>query len=158
MKKILVTISIVLCTTVVAVAQPRAIGARLGGDVEFSYQHSVGSSNMLDLSAGLGLGVGYFQFGVTGMYDWLFPINSWSYAGEWTWYAGPGVGVGFRSYILENLFPLAVNVGGQIGIEYAFDFPLNLSLDYRPMINLLGFGNGYWGNLTGIALGVRYRF
>ena len=44
---------------------------------------------------------------------------------------------------------------GDIGIEYNFDIPLQLSLDFRPE---LGFGN-YSDDLDfDIALGIRYRF
>lgn len=156
MKKIFVTLAIILGVTAAVVAQPRAIGARLGGDMDFSYQHSLGD-NMLDLSAGIGIGHSSLAFGVAGAYDWLFPINSWDYAGDWTFYAGPAAGVFVRTNIGKN-FPLEVCVGGQVGIEYAFDFPLNLSIDYRPLLNILGFTSGYWGHWGGLALGVRYRF
>lgn len=158
MKKILATLAIILSVMTAAIAQPRAVGARLGGDVEVSYQHTVGYNNMLDLSAGIGFGK-YSFIGVTGMYDWLFPINQWNYAGNWTFYAGPGVGLYGRVYS-DGGSTFALSIGGQAGIEYAFDFPLNLSIDWRPMINLLGLGSdlGGWGHLSGISLGVRYRF
>lgn len=136
MKKFLVTLSIVLCTVAVATAQPRAIGARLGGDIDFSYQHSLGD-NMLDLSAGLGLGKGFMSFGVAGAYDWIFPLSGWQYDGDWNFYVGPGLGL----HIMTESPVFALSIGGQVGIEYAFEIPLNLSLDYRPMINLLGFGS-----------------
>lgn len=41
----------------------------------------------------------------------------------------------------------------QVGINYYFqEFPLNLSLDFRPAFNLIGH-RGYW---NGVALSVRY--
>jgi len=45
-----------------------------------------------------------------------------------------------------------------VGIEYNFDFPLLLSLDFRPEI---GFGNDDFDTNDldfDIALGVRYQF
>lgn len=158
MKKFTFVILLVMGMMVSLNAQPRAIGARLGGNVEFSYQHQL-NANMLDCAAGLTLGGNYFGVGATVIYDWVFPINSWTRQGEWNWYVGPGAGVGFMISNSESFtIPVSVNIGGQIGIEYQFGIPLNLSLDYRPMINLLGFSDNIWGQFFGFALGVRYRF
>ena len=47
---------------------------------------------------------------------------------------------------------------GDIGIEYNFDIPLLISLDFRPEI---GFGDDIYNNNDldfDIALGVRYKF
>jgi hypothetical protein len=43
-----------------------------------------------------------------------------------------------------------------IGIEYNFDIPLLISLDFRPEFG----GNGYYKNNYGsdIALGLKYQF
>ena len=156
MKKLALILALVMGIAISIEAQPRAIGARLGGNTEFSYQHQLGSSNMLDATAGLTFGWNWMSISATAVYDWIFPINSWSYAGEWNWYAGPGAGIGFL--FGEYKIPVALNIGGQIGIEYQFDFPLTLSVDYRPMLNILGFGDKCWNNFFGAALGVRYRF
>jgi hypothetical protein len=45
---------------------------------------------------------------------------------------------------------------GQIGLEYNFNIPLQLSLDYRPGFYLVPAGHG--GAWEGAALGIRYRF
>lgn len=135
-------------------AQPRAIGGRIGGDFEFSYQHMITSNWMVDLTAGAN---GYFSkygsFGAACMFDWVGNIRS-----GWNWYVGPGFGVGWNWNEYYGNSPIRINVGGQIGIEYQFGFPLNLSLDWRPMWNFLGFGSHYFGDLGGVAFGVRYRF
>lgn len=47
MKKFLLTFAAVILAAVAVNAQPRAIGGRLGYGVEFSYQHSVSPSNMV---------------------------------------------------------------------------------------------------------------
>lgn len=154
MKKFLL-ITVLALGFATAYAQPRAIGGRLGGNLEASYQHTLGK-NMLDCTLGVGLG-NYMALNAFVAYDWVFNIKSWPHAGEWNWYVGPGAGVGL--FFDGNLdVPVSVNVGGQIGVEYQFNFPLNLSLDYRPMINVLGFGDNTWGYWYGVALGVRYRF
>ena len=87
----------------------------------------------------------------TFMYDWI-----WNIQGGLNWYLGPGFGVGLG--LGTNAQTYAVNVGGQIGLEYQFGIPLNLSLDYRPMVNVLGFKGDNWGNWYGLCLGIRYRF
>jgi hypothetical protein len=157
MKKIVLGIVLLTSITVTMNAQPRAIGGRLGGDVEFSYQHQLGK-NMIDASVGLCIAYNHMSVGVTAIYDWVFPIRSWSHAGAWNWYVGPGAGLGF--VVDRNVrIPVKLSIGGQIGVEYQFKFPLNLSLDYRPMINVLGFGRDRtWADFYGFALGVRYRF
>ena len=148
MKRFLIAAVLVLGFTVAANAQPRAIGGTLGYGVNFSYQNYVGGqSNMIDLVAGLW---GFNGIHAACAYDWIFPIQ-----GGWNWYVGPGAGVGF-DFVDKGYF--ALNVGGQIGVEYQFNIPLNLSLDYRPMINVLGFSKGHWANFYGVALGIRYRF
>jgi hypothetical protein len=157
MKRILLGTALLVSAIITVNAQSRAIGGRLGGNLEFSYQHQFGEKNMIDATAGLWL-VNHLSLGVTGVYDWVFPINSWQHKGKWNWYVGPGAGLGF--VFGDNIHvPVTLDIGGQIGVEYQFWFPLNLSLDYRPMINVLGFrDNIWWRSFYGVALGVRYRF
>ena len=162
MKKLFVTL-LVMCAIVGAtMAQPRAIGARLGYNLEFSYQHSLsGGDMMVDLTAGAtNVWNGWAYADINAMFDWVFNIK-----GGWNWYVGPGVGVGFgfghwwKEY---DYIPFRLNVGAQIGVEYQFGIPLNLSLDWRPMVNVLGFGRGagygWYQGFYGVALGIRYRF
>ena len=161
MKKIIVSLILICTMAGVSMAQPRAIGARLGGNIEFSYQHSLAAGSwMMDLTVGA---TNYWNkwgaVGVTVMFDKVWGIG----ASNWNWYLGPGVGVGYNygPYWKENgYWPFGLYVGGQIGIEYQFNIPLNISLDWRPMWNFAGSGSGYGfaGYLTGVALGLRYRF
>ncbi|MBP7399514.1 MAG: hypothetical protein KA954_08005 [Chitinophagales bacterium] len=46
-----------------------------------------------------------------------------------------------------------IAINGQVGLEYNFQFPIQLSVDYRPGISLNG---GNWINNYGI--GVCWRF
>ena len=154
MKKIILVAAMVLGFAAAAVAQPRAIGVRLGNGAEVSYQHTLGGENFLEVDGGLGLGFdGIFNVGATGIYNFMIAQPQWTSQGTWGFYAGPGVGVGL-GLGETNYFTLAV--AGMVGLEYTFDFPLQLSLDVRPQIGI-GFGNGlHWGVMP--ALGVRYKF
>lgn len=158
MKKFLLTFCLLASIVVAANAQPRAIGARVGWNLEFSYQHAIASRNMIDLTAGV---TNFFNnaayVDANCVFDWVFNIN-----GGWNWYVGPGLGVGygFGSHWRENDYiPFRLNIGGQIGVEYQFGIPLNLSLDWRPMWNVMGAGHGFfYGEFCSFGLGVRYRF
>ena len=92
----------------------------------------------------------YNGFKLAGLYQWV-----WDLDGDFNWYAGVGGGVGSYSFdnnaIDDETFVFAA---GDIGIEYNFDIPLQLALDFRPE---LGFGD-YRDDLDfDIALGVRYQ-
>lgn len=166
MKKILILVALIAMSVVAVNAQKRAIGGRLGNGLEFSYQHNLGEKNMLEVDAGL---PGFHGIEAAATYDWIFPISGWQEAGSWNWYAGVGAGAGWSwGYYLQSSYAF-LGVAGRIGVEYNFDFPLNLSLDWRPIIGP-SFGNGIGRNgedITfnrnglydgGIALGIRYQF
>lgn len=156
MKKFLLVAVALVAGVVTAFAQPRAIGGRLGYGVEASYQHGLGD-NMLSIDAGL---FGFYGVEAVVTYDWIFPISSWEHKGEWNWYAGVGGGFGWQWW--SNC--LTPGVAGRIGVEYDFWFPLQLSLDWRPVFGpaiVPGGGAGYnFGGLYAGAIcwGVRYKF
>ena len=164
MKKLLIAIIAFLAISVATVeAQPRAIGARVGYGVEASYQHSIGN-NMVSVDFGLPAFPG---IEAAATYDWIFPITSWTEAGEWNWYAGVGAGGGYNwahPLVIGYSIPYGfVGLAGRIGVEYNFTFPLQLSLDWRPLFGP-AFASGAVAFNTGslyagaFALGVRYRF
>lgn len=153
MKKTILAAIILMAMTVTAIAQPRAVGGRVGWGLEASYQHNLGD-NMLQIDAGLpGF---YLGIQATGTYNWIFPISSWKHSGEWNWYAGVGAGLGCY---WDSFF---IGAAGQVGVEYNFDFPLQLSLDYRPIIGPYINGGGAGFNFSGIyggfGVSARYRF
>lgn len=130
MKKTLIIIAAVLGFAVAASAQPKAIGGRLGYCIEASYQHYLGDPNFLEINAGI-WGLSDIGFKATGIYNFVFAQPAWSPRGFWSWYAGPGVTFGTTAYNEKNgkfFFGLV----GQIGLEYEFWFPLQLSADLRP--------------------------
>ena len=159
MKKLLVLVALIAMSAVAVNAQKRAIGARLGYGADFSYQHNMGEKNMLEVDAGLPAFAG---IEAAATYDWIFPISGWQEAGSWNWYAGVGAGAGY-SWLWGWGNYGYVGVAGRLGIEYNFDFPLSLSLDWRPVIGPR-FGSGNIGFYDGglyygaIAWGIRYRF
>ena len=150
MRKLWLTI-VVLLATLTAMAQPRAIGGRIGYGVEASYEHAFGESNMISIDAGF---PGFNGTHVVATYDWIFPFKSWSGEGEWNWYAGPGLGTGLWNF---NEPHFMIGAAGRIGVEYTFWFPLQLSIDYRPILGVKGnefFSEGlFFGSIA-----ARYRF
>lgn len=163
MKKYLF-VAVLALASIAAYAQPRAIGANLGGSLGFSYQHGFGEANMLDVSVYTPIAVGQGAlWGLSGIvtYDWIDPFGAtvpWDQKGEWHWYMGVGGAGGY--FFGANLG--YAGVAGHFGIEYDFWFPFQLSLDWRPVIGVgiagggVGFNTG--GLYEGITLGVRYKF
>ena len=80
----------------------------------------------------------------------------WTPSGSWGFYCGPGASVAvWENAAEENV--VYVGVVGNVGLEYTFDFPLSLSVDFRPR---LMFGDGKVrdnGPFT-LGVGVRYAF
>lgn len=146
MKKIVLIAAMVLGFTFAASAQPRAIGARLSYGAELSYQHTLGQ-NFLEADLGLG---DFRYLNVAATYNFMIAKPDWTDRGEWGFYAGPGIALGAG----KDLFN--VGVAGQVGLEYTFWFPLQLSIDMRPQLGLVGDHFGLWGWYP--QLGVRYRF
>ena len=146
MKKIVLIAAMVLGFTFAASAQPRAIGARLSYGAELSYQHTLGQ-NFLEADLGLG---DFRYLNVAATYNFMIAKPDWTDRGEWGFYAGPGIALG----VGKDLFN--VGVAGQVGLEYTFWFPLQLSIDMRPQLGLVGDHFGLWGWYP--QLGVRYRF
>lgn len=156
MKKILIIAALALGVSIAANAQPRAIGGRLAYGVEASYQHTVKNADFVEANLGL---FGFNSLNATATYNFMIAQPQWTDRGEWGFYAGPGasVGLGFGG----PTFSIAV--AGQVGLEYTFWFPLQLSVDLRPQIGVaMGEGNAYFyqDGLLGFVptLGVRYRF
>ena len=152
MKKIILVAALVLGFAAAAVAQPRAIGLRGGYGAELSYQHTLGA-NFVEADLGL-VGSG---LNVAATYNWMLAQPDWTDRGEWGFYAGPGAALGLN---LGEVSTFNVAVAGQVGLEYTFWFPLQLSLDLRPQLGLWTGGGAagfYFGGWCP-ALGVRYRF
>ena len=153
MKKIILVAAMVLGFAVAAVAQPRAVGIRGGYGVEATYQHTLGA-NFVEANLGLN---GFNALNVAATYNWMIAQPQWTDRGEWGFYAGPGAALGFGFGAASHFNVAAV---GQVGLEYTFWFPLQLSIDIRPQLGLItasGAAGFYFGGWCP-ALGIRYRF
>ncbi|MEO1033468.1 MAG: hypothetical protein AAFX55_18915 [Bacteroidota bacterium] len=158
MKKLILTTVAIFTGLIFVSAQEiadNAIGLRIGDDdgfgTEISYQRALGDNNRLEANLGWRSGDGFDGFKLTGVYQWV-----WELDGNFNWYAGAGGGVGSYSFdndaVDDDTFFF---IAGDIGIEYNFDIPLIISLDFRPE---LGFGDFRDDLNFDIALGVRYQF
>lgn len=148
MKKLILIAVLALGIASVAAAQPRAIGVRLGWGFEASYQHTLGNDFV---EADLGLFTN--SLNVAAVYDFMIAQPAWTDRGEWGFYAGPGAALGVGLWG-NNGFNLAA--AGQVGLEYTFWFPLQLSFDVRAQLGYT-FGHAFYFGI-GPALSVRYRF
>lgn len=160
MKKLLLSTTMLFGFMFCANAQnisENALGLRLGSNdgfgSEISYQRKLSSNNRLELDLGWRNGNNVNATKLTGLYTWVWNIDH-----GFNWYAGFGGGLGSwntdaNGYKDNGTFAYAA---GDIGIEYNFDFPIQISLDLRPEIG----GHGYYENNYGsdIALGIRYKF
>jgi len=134
-----------------------ALGLRLGGNSgfggEISYQRALSNDNRLELDLGMRNSDDINAFKLAGVYQWVWNIDQ-----GFNWYAGAGAGL--ASWNNHNIDKSGTTLfaAGDIGIEYLFDIPLQLSLDLRPELYLNS--GDYRTNNFGpdIALGVRYRF
>lgn len=152
MKKILLTVIAVLTISVAASAQSRALGVRLGGNAEVSYQHYMIGDSFLEADLGLAF-LNDSGFYASGIYNFVIGnLNSINI------YAGPGVCIGAHNTVNENdkiTTNFALGIAGQLGAEWQMGvIPFNLSLDWRPYFDFIGHGLGW----TSLALGLRYRF
>lgn len=167
MKKVLLSAFLLLGLAFSANAQDgrrNALGLRLGDNDgfggELSYQRTLASSNRLELDLGWRDSKNYDALKLTGLYQWV-----WNIDGGFNWYAGLGGGVGTWEFNDNYLPPnwkdddsgTFMFLAGDIGIEYNFDIPLQLSLDFRPEVY---FGDDFREDDFGpdIALGVRFKF
>jgi opacity protein-like surface antigen len=162
MKKVFFTVLFAVGFLFTAEAQNianNAIGIRVGDNkgfgTEINYQRGLSESTRLEFGLGWRSSRYVDAFKLTGLHQWV-----WNIEGGFNWYVGVGGGAGSVSYDRRE-FPDRDRsygfafVAGDIGIEYNFDIPLLISLDFRPEV---GFGS-YRDDLGfDVGLGVRYQF
>lgn len=106
-------------------------------------------------------GLGYISndgFRLTGLYELHFPIAG---AEGLQWYVGGGGHIGVWSDNWKSRYPnradgIAIGVDGVLGLDYKIKgAPLNLSFDWQPSFNFIGYNyfEGGWGGLA-----IRYTF
>lgn len=132
-------------------------GLRFGLGTGVTLKTSIGGDAMLE---GI-LSFRSYGFEITGLYE----VHNANVFGtpRLNWYYGGGAHIGsYRGYRsnpktdIEYTTKLSLGIDGILGIEYNFtEIPLNLSLDWKPQINLIS-NNGFWGDNG--ALSARYMF
>lgn len=163
MKTIILSIFICVCFTFSTQAQEKvipdnAVGLRISpGDFTafaLSYQRQMFSeNNRIEVNIGMKTGYawsGVSDFFIKGYYHWVFNIVD-----KLDWYAGPGVGVEFITFDIagaENI--TAPLLSGEGGVEYSFDFPLQVSLSLRPTFAFYDNDYGYVSDNFNVMVGV----
>lgn len=159
MKRILISLIALVALTTAARAQDNTFGVRAGYGAAFgaelSYQGFISDINRIEIDLGARFGRNYVRDEVSVVYPTSAALSviyhwHWFLVGGFGIYVGPGVqatiaGAGF-----------GLGLGGQVGLDYQFDAPFQLSLDFRPMYALVG---PYHLSLDNhVALGIRYAF
>lgn len=166
MKRIISIITAVLCLALTAGAQSKSLGGRIAGycGLEASYEHYLGNApDFLEVEVGINTHHSTFGFQVSGLYNWQLTELDWTKRGDWALYAGSGVSLGTSAYKEKDGDYSAkafLGITGQIGLEYEFWFPLQLSVDIRPVLGITK-GGFYDDGLTyGLlpTISVRYCF
>ncbi len=171
MKKLILLAIFVIGASAATQAQTiseNALGLRFGGGngygAEVSYQRGLGDNNRLEFDLGWrNDSNNYDAIKLTGLYQWVWNIES-----GFNWYAGLGGGVGSISAKDDRYYDnrdyryydeTFVFLAGDIGIEYNFDIPLLISLDFRPEFGFHNNDNDRIDDFSpDIALGLRYQF
>jgi len=135
MKKLTILVILLITTCTIAMAQPRAIGLRLGAGVGASYQHSMGEKNMLQLD--LEFPLYHTHMTVSAIYDWIIPMNV------------PGKGQ-------LNLF---AGVGGTVGLGWNLHYQVGTAKyeGGKQKFNYLSHGYGYYSGYYGYGYSSSYR-
>lgn len=144
MKRFLTTLAIIVSAACAASAQPRSAGIRIGATgLDATYQHKIRKDQFIEGNIGMDFGYsGKAGFKATAIYNFVWARPAWTERGSWALYAGPGLSIGGvndlcvykfgkeRIGYTDSGFMFAF--AAQVGLEYNFDFPLQLALDVRP--------------------------
>lgn len=130
-----------------------AIGGRFGAANGVTFKTTLGDNKMLDLIANFRSNHDYNYFRITGLYEVYKPITN---APGLNWYYGGGGSIGSAKYKPSNSTDLYLAVDGVLGLDYKFDdAPINISLDWKPAIQLAPDTNF---DASGVGLSLRFTF
>lgn len=111
-------------------------------DAAFDAVYNVSNANRFHANLGIGDG----GLGADLIYDWVFTFN-----GDGRLILYPGVGASL--YFLSD--DVVLGVTGELGLEYRFDIPLSLGIDYRPTFTILPDTDL---GTNSVGLNLRWRF
>lgn len=131
-----------------------SVGLRAGLSTGISYKHFLSTT---DAAEGI-LTTRWGGFNITGLYE--RHLDSFD-VDRLYFYYGAGGHIGFWDGDTNPWFNDAssytvIGIDGIIGVEYALkEIPFNISIDWKPGINLIGY-SGFWGDE--LALSFRFIF
>lgn len=130
------------------------IGGRLGTANGITFKTFVDRNSALDFILNFQDKKDYSYFRFTGLYEIHNPINN---APGLNWYYGVGGTIGNRHLKVGNEDnDLLLSVDGVIGLDYKFtDAPINLSLDWKPAIEVVPETQF---DAQGLGLSIRFTF
>lgn len=156
MKKTILTAFFAITMIIAANAQDynTGIGVRGGLSNGLTIKHFIEGDRAIE---GL-LANRWGGFNVTGLYE----IHAQAFdTPRLNWYYGFGGHIGFwdgdkNPWFDDNNNYTVIGIDGIIGLEYNIEeIPFNISLDWKPGINLIGY-TGFWADE--VALSVRFIF
>jgi hypothetical protein len=156
MRKLVITIVLFIgiMSTIQAQDYSTGIGLRGGLYNGITLKHFLG--NKLAVEGILVTRWGGFEItGLGEVHSRAFDVDSLN------WYWGIGGHIVFwngdkTSWGEAGTTYTAIGVDGILGLEYSFsDFPINLGIDWKPSMNLIGY-SGFWADAG--AFSIRYIF
>jgi hypothetical protein len=124
-----------------------SVGLRMGYESGLTLKHFVGEKTALEGILSFGW---YRSMTVTGLYE----VHNEAFDIEGLlWYYGGGAHAALGN---RNVTSFVAGIDGILGLEYTFrDFPVDLSVDWKPAIDIVG---NFWPFIGSTALTVRYNF
>ncbi|MDD7234562.1 MAG: hypothetical protein PUH35_03625, partial [Bacteroidales bacterium] len=89
--------------------------------------------------------------------NFMIATPDWTSAGSWGFYGGPGAGLAIVNVPDSEGASVFAGVVGNLGLEYTFNIPLQISLDLRPRL-MFGNNNVWTDGIFSFGIGVRYAF
>jgi len=151
MKKLVITLTLVVCVFTFVNAQDYSTGIGLRGGLYngLTIKHFMGSRSAVE---GL-LATRWDGMEVTALYELhatAFDLD------RLNWYYGAGAHVGFFGSDYPGGAVTVLGIDGILGLEYSFsEIPINISLDWKPAFNLIGYSHFF---ADGAAFSIRYIF
>jgi hypothetical protein len=131
-----------------------AIGLRLGYPFSVSFKQFINEKGAFEafLGARRWRSYGWTNIGLLYQHHTAIPDVE-----GLKWYYGGGASLFFWSYDdgFDGDGNLSIGILGTLGLDYKFkDYPINLSVDWMPLISLNGYDSGFRGGYG--ALSARY--